>query len=434
MKLSNLLVLSAISLSLISCDNQNPSESVSAFPEVLIENVDTLESDCVGKPITTINVEASSTMYNSNNLVNDSGMSGSESYLHTHTNTNPRNTMFMSQANKEENYVILDLNNSFSLGQMYIWNFNDIKKLDCGVKEFDITYSIDGYQYYKIENTYTLSKATANEKENHSLINEKEYFDYIDLEDGTRKLALRSVEDFNRRLDIFFKIYDSWGFKKPIRVFISPCGLGYATHEELSRIAGELYKRGVRYWTNGGFYFDGPLKVINGVACAKKSSPAFDGVVKSIAWNAYDVDPSVIGDYTETTAGGCVFGMHWTNLLRFNPNKNPEQIAPWVAYVKRQSEVFGLLNAKNITEAINQLFYHLNAKMSFGDGFVDIDLSEIEKERVDCHKNEFFISFKKGVAPARCEGGEISLYEEKSEFVTYKVTHKDFTGVRIYFN
>ena len=270
--------------------------------------------------------------------------------------------------------------------------------------------------------------------EDGKLIHEKEYFDYIDLEDGTKKLVLRSVEDFNRRLDIFFKIYDSWGFKKPIKVFISPCGLGYASHDELSLIAGELYKRGVRYWTNGGFYFEEPLKVINGVACAKKSSPVIDGRLHPAPWNACDVDPDTFADYTETTAGGCVFGLHWTNLLRFNPKKNPEQIPAWANYVKRQGEVFGLLNAKNIIEAINQFFYHLNAKMTFGEGFVDIDLSAIEKERVDCHNNEFFVSFKKGVTPTRCEGGEISLYEEKSEFVTYKVLHKDFSGIRIFLN
>ena len=143
--------------------------------------------------------------------------------------------------------------------------------------------------------------------DNGVLVHEKEYFDYVE-KDGQRSLVLRSVEDFNRRLDIFFNIYKSWGFKKEIKVFISPCGLGDASHDELSLIAGELYKRGIRYWTNGGFYFDGPLKVINGVACVKKSSPIIDGKLSSAPWDAYDVDPDTFEDYTETTWGGCVFG------------------------------------------------------------------------------------------------------------------------------
>jgi hypothetical protein len=259
--------------------------------------------------------------------------------------------------------------------------------------------------------------------ENGVLVHEREYFELSD--DGThRSLGLRSIEDFNRRLDCFFKIYDGWGFKKPIRVFISPCGLGDASHEELSRIAGELYKRGVRYWTNGGFYFKEPMKVINGVACVKKSAPIDEnGQRPDAPWDAYDVDPSTFPDYTATNFDGCVFGLHWTNILRFNPKKNPEQTGLWVDYIKRQGELFGIVNAKNIVEAINQQFYYQNAKMTVSDGAVEIDLSAIEAEHVDCHKNEFFISFKNGIEPKSCFGGEISLYEEHREFDTYKVTH-----------
>ena len=59
-------------------------------------------------------------------------------------------------------------------------------------------------------------------------------------------------------------------------------------------------------------------------------------------------------------------------------------------------------------------------------------VSEVEKNKVDCHKNEMMISFKKGIAPVSCEGGEISLYEEHEDFKTYKIAHKDKT-VKILF-
>ena len=258
------------------------------------------------------------------------------------------------------------------------------------------------------------------------LIHEREYFD-LSTDGMSQTLALRSVEDFNRRLDCFFKIYDSWGFKKPIKVFISPCGLGNCPHEELERVAGELYKRGVRYWTNGGFYFDGPMKVIAGVACVRKTTPiGADGNITGAPWEGYDIDPSTFADYNVTNNDGCVFGLHWTNLLRYNPKNNPEQIEPWVNYIKRQAEIFGLMGAENITAAINQQFYYQGAKMEFSDGAVDIDLSAIEAEHVDCHKNEFFISIKNGITPKSCEGGEISLYREQKEFKTYKVCHSDW--------
>ena len=262
--------------------------------------------------------------------------------------------------------------------------------------------------------------------ENGILIHEREYFELTT--DGTmNSLGLRSVEDFNRRLDCFFKIYDSWGFKKQIKVFISPCGLGFASHEELARVAGELYKRGVRYWTNGGFYFEEPMKVINGVACVKKSSPVdANGVNTTAPWDGYDIDPAYFADYTSTNNDGCVFGLHWTNLLRYNPKKNPEQIKLWADYIKRQGEIFGLVNAKNITEAINQQFYYQNAKMEISDGVCNIDLTAIENDKVDCHNNMFFISFKNGVEPKFCEGGEIELYREMKDFKTYKVKHTDW--------
>ena len=254
------------------------------------------------------------------------------------------------------------------------------------------------------------------------LIHEKEYFDKIER-DGNPYLVLRSEEDFNRRLDIFFKIYDSWGFKKPINVFISPCGLGFATHEELCRIAGELYKRGIRYWTNGGFYFEESMKVINGVACVKKSSPVNNGVHFLPPWDAYDVDPTGYGDYTETNNGGCVFGMHWTNLVRFNPARDFEQVELWANYIKRQAEIFGLVNAQNINEAINQHFYYTMANMSVDGNVISIDLSEVSKNKLDCHNDVMMISFKKEISPKFCEGGEIELYQEKSDFVTYKIKH-----------
>jgi hypothetical protein len=252
------------------------------------------------------------------------------------------------------------------------------------------------------------------------LIHEKEYFEYI-KENGETRLVVRSIEDFNRRLDAFFKIYDSWGFKKQIKVFISPCGLGYMTDEELSRVAGELHKRGIRYWTNGfNFEENESMRVVNGVVCCRKGRASTPDDVPT-PWNAYDVDPTEFGDFDENQR--CVFGLHWTNVLRFDPKKNIEQLKPWVNYIKRQSEIFGLVNAKNIIEAMNQHMYYCFAKTEFDNGVCKIDLSEVERQKVDCHKNEFFISFKNGTEPKAVTGGKIELYQTKKDFKTYKVAH-----------
>jgi hypothetical protein len=52
------------------------------------------------------------------------------------------------------------------------------------------------------------------------------------------------------------------------------------------------------------------------------------------------------------------------------------------------------------------LFYYKMAKMEFTDSSIVIDLSEVEKNKVDCHKNEMMISFKKGVVPVSCAGAK----------------------------
>ena len=85
--------------------------------------------------------------------------------------------------------------------------------------------------------------------------------------------------------------------------------------------------------------------------------------------------------------------------------------------------IFGLVNAQNINEAINQHFYYTMANMSVDGNVISIDLSEVSKNKLDCHNDVMMISFKKEISPKFCEGGEIELYQEKSDFVTYKIKH-----------
>ena len=83
--------------------------------------------------------------------------------------------------------------------------------------------------------------------------------------------------------------------------------------------------------------------------------------------------------------------------------------------------------AREFRVTIRSRTMSLLAKMEFTDSSIVIDLSEVEKNKVDCHKNEMMISFKKGVVPVSLRRGEISLYEEHEDFKTYKIAHKDKT-------
>ncbi|MBE6645480.1 MAG: hypothetical protein E7612_08940 [Ruminococcaceae bacterium] len=247
-------------------------------------------------------------------------------------------------------------------------------------------------------------------------INEHEWYEY-DGRYGEGKERF-SEEDFRHRLDLFFKIYDSWGFKQKIRGFVVPCSLPWSEDVQ-RRMCKILREYGIIYWADN-FKFPETLRVMEGVACFKWGHNG-----GKIPWDAYDFDPSVLGDIYADDAeeNSCLRGTHWTNFLRFNPENNKKNVAHWAEYYKIQSEVFGGAMANNLAEGVNQLFYHEFTKMSFDGNSVVLDFSEVEKEKLECHKNELLVSFKKGITPKSCAGGEISLYEEHKEFNTYKIVH-----------
>ena len=66
--------------------------------------------------------------------------------------------------------------------------------------------------------------------------------------------------DFDRRMDLFFKIYRSWGFKKEIKNFVAPGGT-YGDLEGIETLASRLYERGIRNWTNK-YCFKDPVRSV----------------------------------------------------------------------------------------------------------------------------------------------------------------------------
>ena len=241
--------------------------------------------------------------------------------------------------------------------------------------------------------------------------------------DGKEVGYLPSVADMERRLQLFLKIADSWGMKKPFKGFVNPGGIMYSDDSLVEEMSKVLYKYGVRYWADPFLSWgDDPtvLKVYNGVACFRwKRNPA------PMPWDAWDLDPdrfctvNHVGDRRRS----CLHGSHWTNFLRFYPEHNGDYIPAWERFYKRQGEIWGSVNSETLAEAVNQTFYHQFAVAEEKDGAIIIDLSEVERNKLDCHKNEFVISFRHGVEPKGCEGGEIRLCEKHEEFDVYKVIH-----------
>ncbi len=94
-------------------------------------------------------------------LVDNSGMSGIESSVHLCGT----NAMDMANINLNES-VVFTLPRAESLGQLYIWNYNAEGKLDCGVKDITVQYSVDGANWQTLGN-YTLNQSNADENTKH---------------------------------------------------------------------------------------------------------------------------------------------------------------------------------------------------------------------------------------------------------------------------
>ena len=98
-----------------------------------------------------------------------------------------------------------------------------------------------------------------------SRINEHDFTVNEILPDG-RRIA-KPVGNLRRRIELWFKIYESWGFKKPCEIFIVGGGTAGLTEEYLDEMPSVIREYGFKYWTNGYFPFKGPIGVSNGVVC-----------------------------------------------------------------------------------------------------------------------------------------------------------------------
>ena len=153
-----------------------------------------------------------------------------------------------------------------------------------------------------------------------SQITEQEYFEYKTPEDTL--LSTQSQEEIEHRFELFFKLYDMWGFKKKIRAFACPNSIpSNLESKDLGALSAVLKKHGIEYWANGWKKIKGYTEFIDGILYMEKASDI------KIPWNAYDVDPAYIADFAKEGDEqlGIIINSHWPNYLRFNP-ENPRWI------------------------------------------------------------------------------------------------------------
>lgn len=241
-----------------------------------------------------------------------------------------------------------------------------------------------------------------------------------------------SAREFARRLELFFKIYDSWGFKQKLKVYGEPCGLpDRMPSEELSELNAVLYEHGLKFWRTHWTYFHDKREVLSYPALYTSMNRR---VAIAVEWDAYNIDHSTIPDVMlpgEKNLWPCLV-LHWTNFLRLDPKENLDYLGGWVDYFNRQSEIFGLMISRDFDFYFNQQMYYQFAKIDATESGFELDFSEMPALPDDVLKNELYISLDNGVEPRECVGGKIELYETKKKFKTYKITDfKEKIEIRI---
>ena len=221
-----------------------------------------------------------------------------------------------------------------------------------------------------------------------------------------------SPEEFDRMIDLFYKIYGDWGFKKKITTFVSPCGCkGFPESEGNIGYADVLLKYGIKYWCNSWNEYKQTLGNIRGLLGVRGRTIA--------PWNAYDIDP----DYLEPLKGlDPYFCGHLTNFIRYNYQNNFEYTEKWAKYFRKYTDQFGAMIARNIDESCSQSLYVEKAKLSCEGDAVTIDLAEVDGYGAIGIFDEFFVSIQGDNAPTMLtEGASIEYYESGDGYKTYKI-------------
>jgi hypothetical protein len=253
--------------------------------------------------------------------------------------------------------------------------------------------------------------------ENGKYIGGREYY----IPEGDRPEAknyLAPESMIRKHIDTFMEIYRDWGFQQKIRHFVEPGD--FDDYDSIDTFASILSSYGIKYWHNHAFK---TVALRSGVLTTPLAN-------RELApWNNYDLDPKTLPLRTPETAG-IVMG-HWVHFLRLDPKKNLEYLEDWKDFFRRQSEVFGIVMSKDIEFAHHQQLYKEHTQVKFAGDEIILDFTKADAIDPFDKKHPVYFSVKNGNEPIACEGGILSLYEEKGEFKNYKIERTDAKIVRI---
>ncbi len=226
------------------------------------------------------------------------------------------------------------------------------------------------------------------------------------------------IEEFELLVDLFFKIMDDWGFKKPVISFGSPNGsFGEPTSDFNLKMARALYARGIRSWKWAWPTVD-RIDTCGGIACMSS--------VEMASWNAYDLDPDLLPFTFENPATRRCPDIccHWPNFLRYNPEHNLERVEARKGYFLRITSPFGIMLARDVAEAASQTFYSKYASVDAADGGYRIGFDALDKVDSELVGKEFYVSLRGGERLKSCAGGTFTLHDAREDHDVYKIVRE----------
>ncbi len=99
-------------------------------------------------------------------LASGYGLSASGDPKAVHSNS--KETMWVSELKPIHPYVVFDLDGTYPVGQMRVWNYNESEQVGAGLRDVEIAYSIDGVNWTELRGKgypYRFEKATGKDNQ-----------------------------------------------------------------------------------------------------------------------------------------------------------------------------------------------------------------------------------------------------------------------------
>ncbi|MBR5314793.1 MAG: hypothetical protein IKU45_05230 [Clostridia bacterium] len=249
-----------------------------------------------------------------------------------------------------------------------------------------------GHGYYSEENTYTDAS------------------DFYIVRQGG-KVEMTDENYIKGIVDNFLGILKYYGINKEVTTMIPPAGV--YRFNELSRV---LAGCGIKYvsagfWEvicdNGEVLED--VAVENGILTMNRYRPeANNWLVRNI-------------NYDNVAERVFSFGSHWPNWLHDDPERNMEVVESAIKYFNRCAEQQGTVISRDMGFAVTQTMFYKHAKITENqNGETVIDVSCVPKH--DSMRDFFCINSIRPIA--EIEGGEITEFARKKDFITYEIKPK----------